>query len=212
MKKTPKQYAESLKALHKTLTKKYKPLPRVSMQPLDALVRGAMSYDVPEARAQEAMEVIAREFVDLNELRVATDLEIEGLVGTRFPQIARRAMMITVCLNLIFEKEHTLSLERLKTLNKRDARTFLRELTDIHPFVEAYVMLFGLDAAAVPVDDRMMAALKEQDALSPEATLVEAQKFLEYHLKADEYYSFYSSLRQSLDADPVAKKSTKSAR
>ena len=55
----------------------------------------------------------------------------------------------------IFESEHTLSLDRLNTLSKRDARQFLRELPEMHPFVEAYVMLFAFDGHAVPVDDEI---------------------------------------------------------
>ena len=48
-----------------------------------ALVRGAMSFDVSDHRADEAMKMIDREFVDLNELRVATDLEIAELLVVR---------------------------------------------------------------------------------------------------------------------------------
>ena len=63
--------------------------------------------------------------------------------------------MITQALNNIFEREHTLNLERLKHAisRSRDARQFLRELPEIHPFVEAYVMLMSFDGHAVPVDD-----------------------------------------------------------
>jgi hypothetical protein len=46
---------------------------------------------------------IEKEFVDLNELRVATDLEIQELLGTRYPDIQRRVAMITQSLNNIFE-------------------------------------------------------------------------------------------------------------
>src|SRR5213078_2554775 len=123
----------------------------------------AMSYDVSDARADEAMRAIEREFVDLNELRVATDLEIQELLGVRYPAIERRVAMITQALNNIFEREHTLSLDRLKEVSRRDARQFLRELPDIHPFVEAYVMLYSLDGNAFPIDDNMLQYLKDEE-------------------------------------------------
>ena len=41
------------------------------------------------------MQAIEQEFVDLNELRVATDLEIQELLGARYPQIEERVAMIT---------------------------------------------------------------------------------------------------------------------
>src|SRR5438046_629586 len=83
------------------------------------------------------------------ELRVATDLEIQELLGVRYPQIEKRVAMITQALNNIFEREHTMNLERMKTISRRDARQFLRELPEIHPYVEAYVMLFAFDGHCI---------------------------------------------------------------
>ena len=48
---------------------------------------GAMSFDVPDARAEEAMKVVGQEFVDLNELRVATELEVQDLLGLCLPPL-----------------------------------------------------------------------------------------------------------------------------
>src|SRR3982751_5583287 len=109
------------------LLKEHKPEPREPQEALKALVRAAMSFDMPDAKADEAMRHIEREFVDLNELRVATDREIQELLGVRYPDIERRVAMITQALNNIFEREHTMYLERLKTVSRRDARQFLRE-------------------------------------------------------------------------------------
>ena len=163
--KNATKHADELKALLKRLLKEEKPPAREPQEPLHALVRGAMSYDVPDAKAEDAMKAIDREFVDLNELRVATDLEIQQLLGARYPLIERRVAMITQSLNHIFEREHTLSLDRLKTIPKKDARQFLRELPESHPFVDAYVMLMALDAPCIPVDDDMLATLAVTIAL-----------------------------------------------
>jgi len=40
-----------------------------------------MCYDATDAKAEEAMETIGRAFVDLNELRVATELEVQDMHG-----------------------------------------------------------------------------------------------------------------------------------
>src|SRR5205823_13421781 len=133
--------------------------------PLHALVRGAMSYDVPDSKAEDAMKAINREFVDLNELRVATDLEIQELLGVRYPQIETRVAMITQALNNIFEREHTMNLQRLKDISRRDARNFLRELPEIHPYVEAYVMLFAFDGHCFPVDNLILEYFVDEDIL-----------------------------------------------
>ena len=189
------KHADELKALLKRLLKERKPAPREPQEPLKALVRGAMSFDMPDARADDAMRAIEREFVDLNELRVATDLEIQELLGVKYPAIERRVAMITQSLNNIFEREHTLSLDRLKTVSKRDARQFVRELPDIHPFVEAYVMLFGFDGHAFPVDDDTLEVFREHGVVEDGTTLDEAHRFVEHHLKAEECYELFACLR-----------------
>ena len=189
------KHADDLRALMKRLVKEYKPEDREPQEPLKALVRGAMSFDVSDSRASDAMRAIETEFVDLNELRVATDLEIQELLGVKYPEIERRVEMITRSLNNIFEREHTLSLDRLKTVSKRDARQFLRELPDIHPFVEAYVMLYGFDGHSFPIDDEILGFLRDQGIVEDATPIDEAQRFVEHHLKAEECHDLFASLR-----------------
>jgi endonuclease III len=189
--KNATKHADGLKSLHKRLLKEGKPEPKAPLDPLIALVRGAMSYDVGDSRVEDIMKAITKEFVDLNELRVATDLEIQELLGSRYPDIERRVAMITQSLNDIFEREHTLSLDRLKNVSKRDARQFLRELPEITPFVEAYVMLMAFDGHCVPVDEDMLQLLRDHEIVEEEAKIEDAQKFVEHHLKAEEVYDFF---------------------
>ncbi len=208
--KNATKHAESLKSLHRRLAKEHKPVERKPIDPLQALVRGAMSFDVPEAKVDEVMTHIEKEFVDLNELRVATDLEIQELLGARYPQIEKRVAMITLALNAIFEREHTMSLNRLRDLSRRDARQFLRDLPEMHPFVEAYVMLFAFDAPAAPLDDAMLSRLKDEGVVDASATIEDAQKFVEHHIKAEELYDFYCALRAgSIFKEPAAAKKKK---
>jgi endonuclease III len=198
--KNATKHAEELRSLYRKLVKEHKPGPRPQMDALQALVRGAMSFEVSDTRAEEAMKAIEREFVDLNELRVATELEVQELLGVRYPKIEKRVMMITSALNAIFEREHTLNLERMKDISKRDSRQFLRDLPEMHPFVEAYVMLMAFDAHAVPLDEDMLAVLRDQEIIDENTTLEEAQRFVEHHLKADEHYAFYAALRAAAAA------------
>lgn len=210
--KSATKHAEELRSLFKRLLKEHKPAPKERQEPLKALVRAAMSYDMPDSRAEEAMKAIDKEFVDLNELRVATDLEIQELLGNRYPQIEKRVAMITLSLNAIFEKEHTLNLDRLITISKRDARQFLRDLPEVHPFVEAYVMLFAFDGHTVPVDSQTVDYLTAEEVLEPDTSIEETQKFIEHHVKAEECHDFYAVIRaaaQSAGDDSKKKKKAK---
>jgi endonuclease III len=208
--KNATKHADDLKGLFKRLLKETKPATPQKLEPLKAIVRGAMSYDVSDSRADEAMKHIEKEFVDLNELRVATDLEIAELLGNRYPAIEKRVELITRALNTIFEKEHTLNLDRLNTLSKRDARQFLRDLPEMHPFVEAFAMLFAFEGHAVPVDEEILAFLREEEIFDEKTTLLDAQKFLEHHLKAEECHDFYAAVRKAAhDAEGAARKKAK---
>jgi endonuclease III len=210
--KNATKHAEELRSLLKKLLKEHKPAPRAAMEPLKALVRGAMSYDVTDSRAEEAMKAIEKEFVDLNELRVATDLEIQELLGVKYPNIEKRVAMITQSLNAIFEREHTLNLERLKSVKKSEVRQFLRDLPEVHPFVEAYVTLFGFEENAMPLDDRMLSYLQGRHIIEEGTTLEEAQKFVENNLKMDEMYDFYQALRAASDTDAEDSKGKRKAK
>jgi endonuclease III len=199
--KNATKHAEVLRSLLKRLLKEHKPPAKEHIDPLKALVRGMMSFDVSDHRADEAMKLIDREFVDLNELRVATDLEVQELLGQKYPQIETRVAMITQSLNSIFEREQTLNLNRMKEISRRDARQFMRELPKIHPFVEAFVMLFSFDGACVPLDNVMLGWMKDQGIVEEESTLEEAQKFVEHQLKANECYELYVCVRREARED-----------
>lgn len=203
--KNATKHADNLKSLHKRLLRDGKPEPKTAIDPLRALVLGILSFDATDAKAEGAMAIIDKEFVDLNELRVATELETIQIIGPRYPAIERRVTMFREILNAIFEKEHTLSFERLKTLAKKEARTLLKELPEMTPFIEGYTLQYGLDVAAMPVDDAMIEALVEADAIEEGTSLDDAQKFLEGHLKADEYFEFYSVVRRASTAKKLAK-------
>jgi hypothetical protein len=207
--KNATKHADDLKSLCKKLVKEHKPGEKPITEPLNALVRGAMTFGVSDSRANDAIKAIEREFVDLNELRVATDLEIQEMLGQRYPEIEKRVRMITTSLNNIFEREHTLSLNRLKEISRRDARQFLRELPEIHPFVEAYVMMMSLDGNAFPLDDSMLDYLREEEIVDAETSLEDAQKFVEHHIKAEDMYPFYASLRAAAMDDAKGKKKAK---
>jgi endonuclease III len=204
--KNATKHAETLRSLMRQLVREYKPQPKQPQEPLQALVRAAMIYEVSDSKADEAMRAIQKEFVDLNELRVATDLEIQELLGVRYPGIERRVAMITQALNNIFEREHTMNLERLKEVSRRDARQLLRELPDIHPFVEAYVMLYAFDGNAFPMDDEILAYLREEEVVDTDTSLEDAQKFVEHNLKADEFHDFFASIRAAVFEDSRRRK------
>src|SRR5690349_9189549 len=99
--KNASKHAEHLKTLLKKLVKD-KP-ERPEMNPLTAIVRGTLSMDADDMLVDEAMARIESEFVDLNELRVATELEVADLIGEHHPRIDEKTTIIRAVLHAIFD-------------------------------------------------------------------------------------------------------------
>lgn len=193
--KNATKHADALKSYYKKLVKQHEVPELVSVDPLQALVRACLSFDTSDSKADEALKVIETEFVDLNELRVATELEVHEMIGPRMPELETRVNMFITALNGIFAREHSLSLDRVRALPKREIRQFFRELPGVNPFVDAYVMLYGFDTHAFPVDGNILDTLLEEELVAEETTVDDAQKFVEHQLKDDECYKFFWCLR-----------------
>lgn len=194
--KNATKHADTLKSFLKKQLKQHGNIPPLEpIDPLRALVRGCLAADTTDNRAAEAMTTIEREFVDLNDLRVATELECVEIIGPRYPEIETRVAEFVQALNAIFAREHTLSLERLRTIPRREARQFLRELPGVSPFVEAYTALYGFEMPAFPVDRTILSALKDEGVVEDDATHDETQKFVEHQLKDDDCYKLFWCLR-----------------
>lgn len=193
--KNATKHATTLRSLYRKLVRQHRPGERPQLEPLRALVLGVLREGCDETRAQRVMAQIDEEFVDINELRVATELELAGMMGHSYPEAAERAVRLRELLMSVFDAEGRLSIERMAALNKKEQRSCLRGLPMMTPFVEAHVSVLGFGQAAVPVDEMMCRYLVHGGALEPEATLDEAQRFLEAHLKADECWPFFAACR-----------------
>jgi endonuclease III len=207
--KNATKHAEALKSLAKKLLKEHKPAPRTVIDPLRAMVVGIFSYDAPDDAVAEAMKALDGEYCDLNELRVATELEVQDILGVKYPHVDEKTSLMKTVLGHIFEKEAVLNLERLKTLKKNELRQFYREIPDVPPFVEAYTMMFGYDQPAFPIDPLTLDWLKEHGAVEPDSTLEEAQKFVESTLKGEDCYEFYAAIRLAWPFEELKKKKKK---
>ena len=190
------KHAEKLKPFQKKLLKDFEPPDKEPLAPLPAVVRGILSFDAPESKVESALKSLDKEFVDLNELRVATELELVSVIGPRYPHVQRRATMLRDSLNGIFADHETLNLQALTDLKRKETQDGVSNIAGLSPYVESFVMLYGFDAPAVPTDDAMLALLRDAEVVEPESTAEEAQKFLEDKLKADEMYPFFAALRE----------------
>ncbi len=96
-------------------------------------------------------------------------------------------------------------------MGRRDAKHFLEKLDGVDEFATAAVLLWSLGGHAIPVDDRLLEALRQADLVHPEATRAEVQAFLERNISAAEAKRFCLAMR-TFAASGAGKSSAKAAK
>ncbi|MBN1341380.1 MAG: hypothetical protein JXQ73_01805 [Phycisphaerae bacterium] len=207
--KSGTEYAKRIKKLFTRLKKEYgTPPKRDPTDPVDQLLFGILHRGTTTARAEKGLASLLGAMVDRNELRVSTPSELVELLGPGFQQATEKARALTQALNDVFARYHEIDLEDLKTKGKRDARKILEELDGVDPSTAAGIMLFSLDGHAVPVDENMLAVLREEELVHPDADVAEVQAFLERNVSASNAQAFTVLLRRY--SEERAKKSGRS--
>jgi hypothetical protein len=146
--------------------------------PITQLILGILSRDAPEARALEGLERLRGVVVDYNELRVVPPIELTDLLGD-FPDARLKCEDVSRALNAIFAEEHTVSLDRLSGLPRKDVRAALEAIDGLEAYSRARIRLLGLRQHAFPLDEAMWALARRERLVDTHCPLLEAQQFLE---------------------------------
>ena len=144
--KNATKHAGSLRSLYRKLIRQHRAPPRPQLEPLRAIVMGVLCEQCDDARAQKILEVFEETFVDINELRVATELELAAMIGSRYPGAPERAVRLREILMSLFDAEGRLCIERVAAMNKKDQRSALRSrkrLRDVERHPQRSASTFG---------------------------------------------------------------------
>ncbi len=163
--------------------------------PLHRLGVAVIGEVVGDVEAQRAIDQLLATMVDWNEIRVSRPSEINDAMGNPDSKRLAPCQRLITVLQSIFDRENTLSLDRLKHLGRREARQYLEELDGAGEYAVASVVLWSLGGHGVPVDDRLLKELQAADLVHPAATRAEVQAFLERHIVAAEAKEFCLIMR-----------------
>ncbi len=152
--------------------------------PLTCLAVAILGVGTTEQVARQAVERTLSAMVDWNEIRVSRPLEVHKALGEAIPDGLKRAGRLVDALQSVFDRENRISLDRLHHIGRREARHYLETLRGVDEFAAASVFLWSLGGHAIPVDDRLLKALRRDDLVHPEANRQEVQAFLERHVSA----------------------------
>lgn len=184
-----RQLLKSLRAGHGRVTR----LP-VS-DPITQLLLGVLTRNVPEAKARETLDRLRTLVVDYNELRVIPPMEMAQYVG-EYPDVRLKCEDISRALNRIFAIEHSVTLDRLPGMSRKDANAYLLRIEGLEAYTRARIRLLGFQQHAVPLDEAMWAFLCKTGLIDEKATLDDAQGFLERTIDEEDVPDFVALLKR----------------
>ncbi|MCK4340394.1 MAG: hypothetical protein KAY37_01560 [Phycisphaerae bacterium] len=163
--------------------------------PITQMALGILSRDTPEAKACEGLDRLRGVVVDYNELRVIPPIELAEILAD-FPDARLKCEDISRALNAVFALEHTVSLERLAELPKKETLAYLEELDGLEAYTVARLRLLGLRQHAIPLDEAMWALARREQIVHPRCPLREAQQFLERQIAEEDALEFVALLKR----------------
>lgn len=183
------------KAFSKTRAKAPKPRIPESDEPLRRLAVSVFGVRLGDVAGETAVDRMLSRMVDWNEVRVSHPTEIQSALGNLSGPLPELCQRLREVLHSLYQKENALSLDRLRKLGRREARQFLESLSGVDAYAAASVSLWSLGGHAIPVDDRLLKALRDAELVHPEASREEVQAFLERNISANDAKEFCLVMR-----------------
>ena len=165
------------------------------LDPIRCLATAVLGGECGDPATERWIDRIFTVMVDWNEVRVSNPLQVaEALVDTS-PEVVQRCQRLVSALRAVFNREHKLSLDRIRTLGRREARQYLESLDGVDGFAVASVVLWCFGGHAIPVSDRLLEALRKGELVNPAADRDEVQAFLERNVPAAQAGEFSLVMR-----------------
>ena len=205
--KNSKDYSKKIQKLYRSLSRKYPKMQKVNHEKvIDAIIYAVISAEMSEKHTDSAIRKFTDYFVDWNDLRVSRAEEIVEVMGKGTSTTMDIAMTITRILNSIFNDYHKISLESLKKIGKRPAKQALEKIDGISRYMVDYCLLTALGGHAIPLTDRMIKYLRNNELINPDASDQQIGGFLAKQISAKNGYEFYALLRHESETAKDKKK------
>lgn len=205
--KNSKDYSKKIQRLYRSLSRKYPKVQKVGHEKvIDAVIYAVISAEMNEKQTDSVIRKFTDYFVDWNDLRVSRAEEIVEVLGKDTSVTMDIALTITRILNSIFNEYHKISLESLKKIGKRPAKQALEKIDGISRYVVEYCLLTALGGHAIPLTDRMIKYLRNNELVNPDADDQQIEGFLAKQISAKNGYEFYALLRHESESVKIKKK------
>jgi hypothetical protein len=169
------------------------------MDLVDLFVHSYLLWQAPSADATAALKRLKSAFIDWNDMRVSLVSDIIDVIGHKHWRAHDRVSRLREAMNGIFRREHKVSLERLRTLMKKDAVSYMDTLPGMVPFVANRVLLVGVDFHSVPLEEFGLQLLVQAGVFPSGMGLSDAANWVTRHVKAEEAREAHGALLAAVD-------------
>ena len=158
--------AALLTKLHKVLKKHYKPSsPPSDRTVLEHLLYACCLENSRQEAADESFAKLKELYFDWNEVRVTTVAELAEVMSG-IPDAPAAAQRLKKALQTVFETVYDWTLEHLAKQNIGKSEKDLEKIQGITPFVQSYVIQYGLGGHSIPVNSGAIEVLYAVGAIS----------------------------------------------
>jgi len=147
------------------------------IEPLETLILGTLAHRASLRRARRAYRRLAREFVDLNEVRVSALGEIGSVIRDADPY-HDKAAVLRRALDAVFKQAHSISFDFLREMKASEAEKFLKSVEGLDAKTISDLMLAVKRPYSIPMDCDLLRCVRRIGLVDRDSTDVEAHKRL----------------------------------
>ncbi|MBN8526859.1 MAG: hypothetical protein J0M02_16115 [Planctomycetes bacterium] len=152
---------------------------------IEALVQQILDLGVPEKSGREAMKRLREEFIDWNDMRVATVREIEDVLGQRYPKVREKSEDLRHLLADLYTAFRRMDVREALAGDGIETLRALPETSNIRRDFVDRALLLSLGITVFPCDEEQLRLLKFLGGCSKAWTLQQAQKRIEESLDTE---------------------------
>jgi|GEM_PF-3568593 endonuclease III len=163
---------------------------------IEALVFQILELGVLEKTARDALKRLREEYVDWNDMRVATVREIEDILGHKYYLVREKAEDIKHLLADLYTAFRRMDLTNLLNAEGIETLRALPETTNVRKDMVERALLLSLDVKVFPCDEDQFKLLKFLGGVAKPLTMVQGIKKIEESLDSEQMLRLSRGLRE----------------
>ncbi|MEK7415586.1 MAG: hypothetical protein AAB263_19955, partial [Planctomycetota bacterium] len=152
---------------------------------IEALVFQILDLGVPEKQSRDAMKRLRDEFIDWNDMRVATVREIEDVLGARYAKSREKSEDLRHLLADLYTAFRRMDIREALAGDGIETLRALPETSNIRRDFVDRALLLAVGITVFPCDDYQIRMLKFLGAVPKQWTLQQSQRRIEEALDTE---------------------------